>query len=216
MLTNGIQIKKITQGQLYEMAKFVVDQNFIHHESNTLPADYHELVDNVFQEEKNFFGNSTCFGAMNRLGRFIGCIRVLRWNKVDELPLEKIFGLNIRNFVNINDERSIWHIGRFAVTNGYSPLELFKQFILCAISPICEETNAIAFAECDAKLLRALARMGIESNIIDNPITYLGSETVPVYMMGKTLKDFYEKNSIRPKRSMVYQPQDSDPLCFSL
>ncbi len=66
--------------------------------------------------------------------------------------------------------------------------------MVCAIAPICEQKNGVAFAECDSKLLRIMSLLGIKAEIIGDSINYLGSETIPISMSYEGLKDFYFNN----------------------
>jgi hypothetical protein len=131
---------------------------------------------------------------MNRRDQILGSVRTLRWNKIDPLPFEKIFNLSAWDFFNIAEDPTVWHIGRFAVCKDISTIGCFKSLVHCAISPICNVENSVVFAECDSKLLKTLSRMGIKSDVIAEPIYYLGSETIPVSFHVNSLKEFLVKN----------------------
>jgi hypothetical protein len=66
--------------------------------------------------------------------------------------------------------------------------------MICAIAPICEQKNGIAFAECDSKLLRIMNLLGIKAKVIGTSVHYLGSETIPIAMNYDGLKEFYNNN----------------------
>lgn len=102
-----------------------------------------------------------------------------------------MFGLHVADRCDISSDSTVWHIGRFATRQGAGSIELFKQLIITGISPVCEASDSIVFAECDTKLLGTLSKMGIVSEIIGEPLVYLGSATVPVCIDVNSLRAFY-------------------------
>ena len=93
-------------------------------------------------------------------------------------------------------KKKIYHIGRFAISrntgaNGYV---LFKKLITLAIYSICQDKNGIMIAECDKKLLKTLTLLGIKTKILAQPISYLGSDTFPIYATTEWLKVFLTNN----------------------
>ena len=187
-------LERLELEQLFDLAKFVVNENFKHHTSSIYPENYENDISSIFQEEMLYFKNAGIFVSKDEDNSIIGSIRVLRWNYKDILPIQKIFGINplLLNGYDIN--KSIWHIGRFAIKKGVKDINLFKRLMVCAIAPICQDKNAVAYAECDSKLLRVMQALGIKATPVDKPINYLGSETIPVSMQYKGLIGFYNKN----------------------
>jgi len=47
----------------------------------------------VYREEIQYFSKSNIFVAKNRQNEIIGTIRIMEWNRNDELPITKIFGI---------------------------------------------------------------------------------------------------------------------------
>jgi hypothetical protein len=170
-------LENLQKGQLLDLAKFIVTENFKHHSNNVLPQDYTNDVNSIHDEEIKYAENSEVFVVKNKNRKITGAIRVLKWNYSDVLPIQKMFGINpllaITNY-NINE---IFHIGRFAIEKGPKDTNLFKKLMVCAITPVCAQKGNIAFAEIDSKL-----------------IEYLGSETIPVAFTYEGLIDFYNKN----------------------
>lgn len=214
-------LEKLELEQLFDMAKFVVNENFKHHTSSICLRNYENEISSIFQEEILYFRNAEIFVSKDEDNSIIGSIRVLRWNYKDRLPIQKIFGIEPLSLNGCNISKSIWHIGRFAIKKGVKDIKLFKRLMVCAIFPICQDKNAVAYAECDSKLLRVMLAMGINATPIGMPIEYLGSETIPVSMQYQDLIGFYNRNkslvpmdflastmnSILPKRvvSLPYQ-----------
>lgn len=190
------RIFKVDSDYLYKVAEFVVKANYSHHTGNIFPSKLKEEIDAVYQEELMYISSSQVFLVENDKGKMIGCIRVMKWNMVNELPIQKIFNINplerIHDFKSIS---SIWHIGRFAVDSctDVSSVSLFKQLMVYAISPICQEEHSYMIAECDSKLLRVMGLLGIDTVRLGDGIHYLGSETIPVYSTKEGLLNFYNK-----------------------
>lgn len=195
MSTDTIEIRKISADRLFDAVEFVVEQNFTRHLQTGFTADYFDLVRTIYEEEIIHYHQSYFFVAENHFKTIIGCVRTLKWNKINQLPIEKIFGLSVVERCHISSDSTVWHIGRFATRQGAGSIELFKQLIMIAISPICEASDSRVFAECDTKLLRTLSKMGIVSEIIGEPLVYLGSETVPVCIDVNSLMTFYVKHA---------------------
>jgi len=187
-------LERLDSDGIFDLAQFIVKENFNHHTNDELPRENFAEVNSIYEEEKMFFNNSDIFVIKNYQGNIEGAIRVLKWNYSDILPLEKIFGINPLEIVTISPSKSIWHIGRFAIKKDSSGINLFKKLMICAIAPVCQDENSIAFAECDSKLLRVLKGLGIKTTIIGEAINYLGSETIPVSMDYNGLINFYRKN----------------------
>lgn len=179
---------------MFELAEFVVKENFNHHTNNDLPEGYDEDIKSIYREEVNYYENAKVFVSKDSLGSISGSIRVLKWNFIDILPLQKIFGINPLYAINEPGINEIYHIGRFAIKKGIRDINLFKQLMVCAIAPICEQKGNIAFAEIDSKLLRVLNLLGIKTITIGESINYLGSETIPIGMTYSGLINFYNEN----------------------
>lgn len=187
-------LEKLRTEEIINLSKFVVNENFKHHSGNALPKDYENDIQSIFKEELNYKKNAEIFVYKNYSGNIIGSIRVLEWNYIDVLPIQKIFNINPLLVIGGRPLNAIWHIGRFAINKEVSDINLFKKLMICAITPICKHKGNIAFAECDSKLLRILTLLGIESTIVGDSINYLGSETIPISMSCDGLIKFYNKN----------------------
>lgn len=189
-------IFRVDSEYLHQIAEFIVMANYSHHSPKMFPADIKEEIKAVYQEELTYISSSQVFLVENNNGKMIGCIRVMKWNKINELPIQKIFNINPLDFIHdIQPTSSIWHIGRFAVDScaDVSSVSLFKQLMVYAIAPICQELHSYMIAECDSKLLRVMGLLGIDTIQLGKGIHYLGSETIPVYSTKEGLQNFYNK-----------------------
>ena len=182
------------QNEVFSLSKFVVLENFKHHADNVLPNHIQDEIDAIYQEELLYSDNSQIFIFRSAPGGILGTIRSLKWDYTQPLPIQKMFGIDPVKFSNGSPDSEIWHIGRFAIKKGMRDILLLKELMVNAIAPICQDSQNIAFAECDAKLLRIMRMMGIKAEVIGESIDYLGSETIPVCFPYSGLIDFYNEN----------------------
>ncbi|KAB8155128.1 hypothetical protein EZY14_004380 [Kordia sp. TARA_039_SRF] len=194
MILSNNYLEKLQENQMYNLAEFVVQENFKHHSESNLPGNYKKDISDICKEELDYYKNAKVFVSKDEYGAILGTIRVLQWNFTDVLPLQKIFGINPLLVIKNPNVNNIYHIGRFAIKKGVRDISLLKKLMVNAIAPICEHKDNIAFAECDSKLLRILNILGIKTDIIGESIEYLGSETIPIAMSYDGLIDFYVKN----------------------
>ena len=201
MLDKKITVTPLHRDDLLKYIKFVVNQNEAHHGNYNFPLNNIELLHTIFKEEMSLFNYSNYFVALDGNKQIIGGIRTTEYNSSLTLPMERLFGFSpLRGTTNCK----IWHIGKFAVKKELRSITIFKELISYAIKPIVvEEDDSLVFAECDAKLLRTLDRMGISAEIIGQSIQHLGSETVPVKFHCHALRKYYvNKNETSTVRSM--------------
>lgn len=208
MILTQNYFQKLESHQILELSKFVVSENMKHHTHVETSMHHQNEVYAIKEEEVGFFNNAQIFVAKNEFGNIIGSIRVLKWNYVDVLPIEKIFGIHPLMVKGGAQATNIYHIGRFAITKEAQDIHLFKKLMVLAIAPICNDKGSMAFAECDSKLLRILALLGIQYKVIGNPIHYLGSETIPICMNAEGLESFYAKyKSTVAIHNLLQEPQ---------
>ncbi|MFP3590499.1 hypothetical protein [Chryseobacterium sp. SIMBA_038] len=185
------QFNPIYNNELYNLAKFVVEENFNHHNADS-NEDLRNEITAVYKEEASL-NDSKIFFSKDFSNSITGSIRVVRWNKKDILPIEKLFSIHPYQVIE-NQNIDIWHIGRFAVKKDRSGFKTFKALMTSAINEVCKNENSVALAECDAKLLKTLILLGIECTTLSESIEYLGSETIPVLISYAGLKSFLDKN----------------------
>lgn len=82
---------EISQNDILRMSKFVVTEIFNRHSNEILPGHYRNDVDAVYKEEMGYLVNSKIFAFKNDLGDFTGTIRVLKWDFITPLPIQKMF-----------------------------------------------------------------------------------------------------------------------------
>jgi len=189
-------LEQLELNQLSELAKFVVEENFNHHCDEDIAEILSFNLDilNTYYEELSYFEDSKTFVSKDERGNFYGSIRLIKWNYKIQLPIQKLFNINLLEIIKLKSISSVWHIGRFATSKNNSDRFLFKKLMMYAIAPICTYNNSIGFAECDNKLLRAMNLMGIQTETLGNSITYLGSETIPISIEKEGVIDFFNAN----------------------
>ncbi len=193
MIPTNRYLPSRTQSELLNMSKFVVTENFKHHTNSVLPSNYNVSIDAIYEEEMDYLANSQIFAVKTGYGETMGTIRVINWDFITPLPIQKIFGINPLTCIEDKPINEVFHIGRFAIKQGGKGI--LRKLMVCAIRPVCQHKDNVAFAECDAKLLRTMQLMGIKVTVVGDSINYLGSETIPICMTYDGLIDFYNKNN---------------------
>lgn len=189
-------IFKVDSQYLHKIAELVVKANYNHHCGNICPDDIEKEIQEVYMEELEYASSSQLYIAEDNSEQIIGCIRVMKWDLQHKLPIQKIFDINPLDYIsNTPKNPTFWHIGRFAIDScaNVPNLSLFKQLMMYAITPICQQQNSYMIAECDRKLLRVMGLLGISTVRLGNGVHYLGSETIPVYANRNGLLSFYYK-----------------------
>ena len=205
-MNTTMNLEKLTATQIFEMADFVVSENFKHYSMDLNSSKFTKEVNLLYDEELTYFGSSSIYVGREHKGNMMGSIRVMKWNYVDPLPLQKVFGINPFSCVDTSKVGEIFHIGRFAIQKEAASLHLFKRLMMCAIAPVCQGKKNVAFAECDSKLLRILSRLGIKMSILGKPLNYLGSETIPILLKYDGLISFYRQNVALVSDELIEEP----------
>lgn len=124
----------------------------------------------------------------------IGSIRVFKWDRKKNLPIERMYGINPLKTISHEKYAEYWHIGRFAIDSsiGVSPVQLFKQLMIYAVTPIMKSEYGYMVAEVDAKLLKVVNALGIHTINLGESIYYLSSETIPIYASQEGITPFYQ------------------------
>lgn len=193
---NDYSIKSVDSTHIYELAEFVVKENYFHHSLTEIPADTEHETTELYKEELSFMPSYQCIMVYDSESRIIGSIRVCKWNRRTLLPMQKIFNISpLEKIEAYTSSTTFWHIGRFAIKSdiGTPTIILFKQLMVLAVAPIVNEGNGYMLAETDAHLLRVMNALGIETWQLGKSEVYLSSETVPIYSTHQGLSRFYNK-----------------------
>lgn len=176
-----------------ELAEFVVRENYKHHARYLSNESIQNEINSVYQEELQYIDNSMIFIVRNNAGKIIGSIRVFKWDRKKDLPIQKIFDINPLIAVHSEKDYNFWHIGRFAIDSfaGIPTITLFKQLLIYAVHPIVCDSKSYMIAETDSKLLKVMNVLGIETTRLGDSKFYLASETIPICSSKKGLFTFY-------------------------
>ena len=197
---DNFSIWQLSENGLSDLAMFVVKENYKHHQNydcTELTITQKEELEDVLKEERSYYENSKIFVAKNDKNKIIGAIRLMQWNKTDELPITKLFGINPLSKGEHKTSSNIWHIGRFAVESGgtnSTRMNLFRVLMMYAVAPICKYQDGLMYAECDSKLLRAINGLGLEARTLDEGIEYLGSKTIPICIGRNGMLEFMSRH----------------------
>ncbi|MDD6541515.1 MAG: hypothetical protein PUF32_04335 [Prevotella sp.] len=184
------------ESSLNEIASFVVRENYAHHTNSCSEATTVASVAEILEMERYLYDDkSRIFIARTLQGKMIGCIRSFHWDKIKELPIEKIYGINPLRVIHSENKYSYWHIGRFAISKDVdiSTLTLFKRLMVLAVKPIVDDRFSYMIAEIDSRLLKVMTLLGFKTRQIGKSINYLASETVPVYSSKRGINGFYSR-----------------------
>ncbi len=191
---NGVyEILQLGKEHLYELAEFVVRENYKHHAGVADSEELEKEISKVYKEELSYSVNSYIYVVRSAEGKLIGSIRVFKWDKDKPLPIEKIFGINPLQSIHSEPIYEYWHVGRFAIDSfsGMPTLTLFKQLMVYAVYPIVCDDNSYMIAETDSKLLRVMNALGIRTRQLGDSLDYLASETVPICSSKEDIMPFY-------------------------
>ncbi|MEL6559513.1 MAG: hypothetical protein AAFQ94_15085 [Bacteroidota bacterium] len=211
-------LKNFESQEVFKVVQFIVRENFKHHEVDTFVQNYNAEINAVYNEELTYCPHSKVYVERDEHGDIWGTIRVMKWNFVDTLPIQKIFNIDPLDHIEIGTVNDVYHFGRLAIQRNCPSLQLLKKLVAAAITPVCENKHNIAFAECDAKLFRILSLLGIKMQVIGQPIEYLGSETIPVMFTYDGLIGFHRKSkqSYDYQKAPVWNETFTPKLAFSV
>lgn len=186
---------------MYDLAKFVVKENNSHHRSTGYKEEDHlGEIRMVYEEDVLLYESSLYYVAVFK-NEIIGAAKITLWDGIAELPIQKLFDINCRELSMLKNKRSIWHVGRFAISKNENPLgaKLLKELLTLVIYTICSCPSSAMIAECDRKFLKILNLLQIRTKELAPSIEYLGSETIPIYVKDEWLKVFLIDNEYTQK-----------------
>lgn len=151
----------------------------------------HELL-NLLCEDDRFYKHSIYQVLKGRRDdKIYGSVKITYWNRRTPLPIEKLFKMDLEN-TPLPESRHIWHIGRFVIAGSLreNRIGILKKMLYNAFYPVTAFGNGLVIAECDSKLVDTLRKMGIEVRVLGEPVEYICSETLPIYIKSDWLETF--------------------------
>lgn len=193
---NDYSIIEVGLERLYDIASFIVNENYNHHSIDGIPHNINDEIDNIYDDEVIYSPNALYYVVIDKGGKMIGSIRTFKWDKSIKTPMEKIFNISPLEKIENSSTTSFWHIGRFVINSkvDFSTIKLFKQLMILAITPIVNDNDSYMLAETDSHLLRVMNSLGIETIQLGQSEMYLASETIPICSSRKGLLHFYSNN----------------------
>lgn len=194
----NLSLWQISEEELSELSKFVIEENYKHHQPQmSSDRNFEAEFLSVLKEEKAFYHYSSIIVAKDEYHNMVGAIRVTSWdNNPHTIPLSRLFGNQLVDIPQLmSKHKHVWHIGRFAIKKGVSDNgRLFKLLMLYAISPIFRHTNGVILAEADERLLRVMQAMRIKATPLAAGKEYIGSVTLPILIPKEGLNEFLLNN----------------------
>lgn len=190
-------LSKVEVEDLYKSVEFSILTNYRNYNQTINLFDLEHVLWINYNKELVFFENAFYYAILVD-SDILGTIRTVKWNHATALTMEEVYGISVEKKLKVyNSNNTIWHIGRFAISNKACQnlsSKLLKMLLMYAIKPICENEGSIALAECDTRLLKIINKLGIRTKTLADPVVYLGSETVPILSKRADLLHFYFKN----------------------
>ena len=84
-------IYNVGKEYLYDVVKFVIKENYKHHQGCENVINFDEEIKFIYDEELSFADASQIYIAEDINHKMIGCIRVFRWNKKNTFANSKNF-----------------------------------------------------------------------------------------------------------------------------
>ena len=129
------EISIANQECLEELSRFVVEENYKHHSTNPPSKEKLESdIMTVYNEEKALYSDTSNIYIARYDHKIIGSIRVFKWDRKKELPIERMYGINPLKTISHEKYAEYWHIGRFAIAKD-SGISTLTFFTLCKVAP---------------------------------------------------------------------------------
>ncbi len=188
---------KLNKSELPELIHFYLVTTREHYKLDSYSEEAYKFdFESLMGEDQIFFDCSIYYVLRSKLHNSIhACIRITFWDKETSLPIQKLFDIETESLL-IPHVTNFWHIGRFVISGKIvgNRINILKKMLFDAFyGPHCLGSGLV-IAECDRKVVNTLRKLEIESYQLGDPIIYLYSETLPIYIKSEWLEAFIEKN----------------------
>ncbi|MDM1294229.1 hypothetical protein HX021_07945 [Sphingobacterium sp. N143] len=188
---------KLNRNELPELIHFYLVTTQEHYKLNDYSEkEYRTDYDSLIGEDAVFFDRSIYYVLRSKIDHGIqASIRITYWDKETCLPIQKLFDIETDSLL-IPDIDNFWHIGRFVISGKIvgNRINILKKMLFDAFYGPFSLGSGLIIAECDKKVVNTLRKLEIESYQLGDPIIYLYSETLPIYIKSEWLKTFIQKN----------------------
>lgn len=188
---------KLNKSELPELIHFYLVTTQEHYKLDSYSEEEYRFdFESLIGEDQIFFDRSIYYVLRRKLDNSIhASIRITFWDKETSLPIQKLFDIQTESLL-IPHVINFWHIGRFVISNKIvgNRINILKKMLFDAFYGPHRLGSGLVIAECDRKVVNTLRKLEIESYQLGDPIIYLYSETLPIYIKSEWLETFIEKN----------------------
>lgn len=188
---------KLNRNELPELIHFYLVTTQEHYKLDSYSEEEYKFdFESLIGEDQIFFDRSIYYVLRSKLDNGIhASIRITFWDKETSLPIQKLFDIETESLL-IPHVTNFWHIGRFVISGKIigNRINILKKMLFDAFYGPHSLGSGLVIAECDRKVVNTLRKLEIESYQLGDPIIYLYSETLPIYIKSEWLKTFVEKN----------------------
>ncbi|MBW7892459.1 MAG: hypothetical protein H3C48_15825 [Chitinophagaceae bacterium] len=197
--SEAFYISRLKISELQELLQFYLSDIYEHFGfTEYTAASFENELSGLLREDMSFFDQSVYYVIRHRITTEIfGAIRTTYWDREAVLPIEKLFGIDLKMVLPEKD--NLWHIGRFVISRRLpiNRISFLKKILYNAFYPVFHFGSGLIIAECDKKVILTLQKLEIPSNILGASIEYICSETFPIYIESNDLSTFISVHTSR-------------------
>lgn len=190
---------KLRKDELPDLIDFYLRATQEHYKLSAYSEqDYQRDYASLIGEDLVFFDQSEYYVLRSKTDNGIyASIRITYWDKETNLPIQKLFAIKTEDLL-LPDIENFWHIGRFVISGRIAGnrINILKKMLFDAFYVPYSLEAGLIIAECDRKVVNTLRKLEIESYQLGDPIIYLYSETLPIYIRSEWLEVFIQKNRL--------------------
>lgn len=190
---------KLRKDELPDLIDFYLRATQEHYKLSAYSEqDYQMDYASLIGEDLVFFDQSEYYVLRSKTDNGIyASIRITYWDKETNLPIQKLFAIKTEDLL-LPDIENFWHIGRFVISGRIAGnrINILKKMLFDAFYVPYSLEAGLIIAECDRKVVNTLRKLEIESYQLGDPIIYLYSETLPIYIRSEWLEVFIQKNRL--------------------
>ncbi|MEZ0453377.1 hypothetical protein ACR78Z_14130 [Sphingobacterium thalpophilum] len=190
---------KLRKDELPDLIDFYLRATQEHYKLSAYSEqDYQTDYASLIGEDLVFFDQSEYYVLRSKTDNGIyASIRITYWDKETNLPIQKLFAIKTEDLL-LPDIENFWHIGRFVISGRIAGnrINILKKMLFDAFYVPYSLEAGLIIAECDRKVVNTLRKLEIESYQLGDPIIYLYSETLPIYIRSEWLEVFIQKNRL--------------------
>ncbi|MCW8311399.1 MULTISPECIES: hypothetical protein [Sphingobacterium] len=190
---------KLRKDELPDLIDFYLRATQEHYKLSAYSEqDYQMDYASLIGEDLVFFDRSVYYVLRSKTDNGIhASIRITYWDRETKLPIQKLFAIKTEDLL-LPDIENFWHIGRFVISGRIAGnrINILKKMLFDAFYVPYSLEAGLIIAECDRKVVNTLRKLEIESYQLGDPIIYLYSETLPIYIRSEWLEIFIQKNRL--------------------